>query len=105
MAVTQQEAGARKRPCFVFGLLLCVLFAPQAFASRGRIAPPAQAACPGGNLTAFTGKTADVGTYEIRWQSLEAKPSVKGAPFVLRGRCFHRVCNSNLAASLRLADC
>jgi hypothetical protein len=38
-----------------------------------------------GNLTAFTGKTADVGTYEIRWQSLEAKPSVKGAPFVLRG--------------------
>jgi len=56
MVVTQQEAGARKRPCFVFGLLLCVLFAPQAFASRGRIAPPAQAACPGGNLTAYFGR-------------------------------------------------
>jgi hypothetical protein len=57
MAARQQGTGARKRPCFVFGLLLvgCAASTP-ALAARGRIAPPAQAACASGNLTAYFGR-------------------------------------------------
>ena len=55
VAAMQHGTGARLRPAFVFGLLL--LFPAVALASpRGRMAPPAQAACASGNLTSYFGR-------------------------------------------------
>jgi hypothetical protein len=57
MAATQQGTGARKRPCFVFGLLvLGAIASTPVLAERGRIAPPKQAACASGNLTSYFGR-------------------------------------------------
>ena len=60
MLATQHGTGARKRPRFVYALLLVAAFAQCASArpatGRGRIAPPAQAACSSGSLTSYFGR-------------------------------------------------
>ena len=64
MVVTQQGTGARKRPCFVSGLVLAVAIAaaaPGTASARpavggGRMMPPARAHCATSNLTSYFGK-------------------------------------------------
>jgi hypothetical protein len=104
MAVSQHRTGARKRPCFVCALLVAAVLAPDANAgartaapARGRIAPPAQAACSSGSLTSYFGRVigykreaartwlkiaTDYGTVE----ALSVPPGAKH--FLYRGRAF-----------------
>jgi hypothetical protein len=103
MASSRQGTGARKRPCFVYGLLVGALLAPDAGArpgaapARGRIAPPAQAACSSGSLTSYFGRVVgykreasrtwlkiatDYGTVEV----LTVPPGAKH--LLYRGRAF-----------------
>jgi hypothetical protein len=62
MAVPQHRTGARKRPCFVWGLALAAAVAlagagsVQARPAAGRIMPPAQARQCQGDLTSYFGK-------------------------------------------------
>ena len=60
MAVPQHRTGARKRPCFVWGLALAVALAStgsaQARPAAGRIMPPVQARQCQGDLTSYFGK-------------------------------------------------
>jgi hypothetical protein len=51
--------------------------------------------CGGLNLTAHfysvSGTPADDGVYEVNWTSVQASPSVKGAPFVVRDLAGHEI--------------
>jgi hypothetical protein len=51
--------------------------------------------CGGLNLTAHffsaSGQPADDGVYDVNWTSLQAAPSVKGAPFVVRDLAGHEI--------------
>ena len=95
MVIPQHGTGARKRPCFILAVALVLLAAGAQARTASRMMPPANAACTGGNLTAYFGRVVDYKRHaDSSWLKIATDygtvetVTAPHARFLYRGRAF-----------------